>query len=239
MIMQDTENKRIFKLFGVSSEALCMAKQKIEQASNGLAELTYRESYGDFLVEISFDKYLDSNEADKAIQSFLLTFNEFVYAVQDISLAEMAFSRLKLGERRLKTAESFTGGGLANAIVCLEGASNYFYEGLVCYNEQAKVSRLGVSNDTLKAHTAVSSEVAVQMVKGLLASGNCDIAVATTGYASPPKNKELGGTCFIAVGDDNMVKVRRYKFSGDRESVIKQGVNAGLFALCKALSGLI
>lgn len=227
---------KIFKLFGVSSSAILEASKKIEEASHGDASLTHSQTDGDFLVKLQFSQSIDQAGMDEVIRSFMLTFGEFIYAVDDISLGEMAFSRIRLSDKRVKTAESFTGGGLANAIVGFPGASNYFYEGLVCYNERAKRDRLGVSQSLINEHTAVSSEVAVEMVKGLLRSGNCDIAVATTGYASPPKDKKLGGVCFIAVGDENVIKVRKYKFSGDRSSVIRQGVNAGLFAICKILS---
>lgn len=234
--MLNQENIKIFKLFGVSAVAIDEASRQIAEQVGDRVDFTYSQIDGDFLVRMIFSDDLDDLTIDGIVKSFMLTFNEFIYAVEDIPLAEMAFNLIKLSGRLVKTAESFTGGGLANAIVNFAGASQYFYEGLVCYDERAKMQRLGVPSALIKEHSVVSSEVAISMVQGLLNSGNCDLAVSTTGYASAPYDKKLCGICYIAVGDENVIKARRYKFSGDRQSIIKQGVNAGLFAICKILT---
>lgn len=234
--MLNEENIRIFKLFGVSSSAIDEAERQILESFGDCVKISYSHTDGDYLVRIMFDAQTDELCVDSVIKSFMLTFNEFIYAVEDVSLAEMAFTRIKLSGKLVKTAESFTGGGLASEIVKFAGASKYFYEGLVCYDERAKVQRLGVPERVIREHGVVSSEVAVSMVQGLLLSGNCDLAISTTGYASAPLDTKLCGICYIAVGDENVIKARRYKFSGDRQAVIRQGINAGLFAICKMLS---
>lgn len=233
-----SENQLVFKLFGLTEKAMQLTGEKLKQAYSDKIDYYYSVCDGDVLVKITFLNQATDIEKDEITKTFLITFKDFIYAHQDVSLVQMAVERLKLGGRLLKTAESFTGGGIANAIVQIPGASEVFYEGLVCYNSDAKSERLGIPPAFIKEHGVVSKEVATRMAQRLMASGNCDVAVATTGYASPTGKKDQpGGLCFIAVANEAGVMVRKYLFEGDRLAVMRQGKNAGLFLLCKALSG--
>lgn len=235
---KSNDNVLIFKLFGLTESAMFQTKQKLSEIYGEKVEFNYTVTDGDVLTKLTFAQNVSQEEKDDVTKAFLLTFKNFVYANEDISLVEMAVTRLKLGNRLLKTAESFTGGGIANAIVKIPGASTVFYEGLVCYNSETKSKRLGIPPSFIEKHGVVSREVAVRMVQCLMASGNCDVAVATTGFASATgKKDEPSGLCYIGVGNEAGVTVREYRFDGDRQAVMRQGTNAGLFLLCKALSG--
>ena len=75
------------------------------------------------------------------------------------------------------------------------------------------------------------------MAVGLLASGNCDVALATTGIAGPASdntNKPVG-LCYIAVGTSESVFVYKYIFQGSREDITERAVNQALFLLCKQI----
>ena len=230
----------IFKLFGLPERAMQAASVKLGEMYLGKVSLDYTVCDGDVLARLDFKEDCSDVERDAILKTFLNTFKDFIYANENISLAEMAVKRLKMGNRLLKTAESFTGGGIANSIVKIPGASEIFYEGLVCYNSEAKSNRLNIPAGFIHEHGVVSREVATRMVQGLMAGGNCDVAVATTGYASATGNEnEPKGLCFIAVGNEIGVTVRKYNFDGDREEVMRQGINAGLFLLCKSLSGFM
>lgn len=93
------------------------------------------------------------------------------------------------------TAESCTGGRIAEAIIAVPGASEYFKGGIVSYTNEVKENLLYVSHQTLEEQTAVSEEVAKQMVKGACEALNVDYAIAATGVAGP-----TGGTPDIPVG---------------------------------------
>ena len=93
------------------------------------------------------------------------------------------------------TAESCTGGRIAEAIIAVPGASEYFKGGIVSYTNEVKENLLHVSHQTLEEQTAVSEEVAKQMVKGACEALNVDDAIAATGVAGP-----TGGTPDIPVG---------------------------------------
>ena len=97
--------------------------------------------------------------------------------------------------KTLGTAESCTGGRIAESIIAVPGASNYFKGGIVSYTDEIKENLLYVDHQTLEEKTAVCEEVAIQMVKGACQALNVDYAIAATGYAGPG-----GGTSSIPVG---------------------------------------
>ena len=98
-------------------------------------------------------------------------------------------------EKTVSTAESCTGGRIAEAIIAVPGASKYFKGGIISYVNEIKESLLGVSAQVLAEKTAVCEEVAIQMVQGACRSLNTDYAIAATGVAGP-----TGGTKDIPVG---------------------------------------
>lgn len=98
-------------------------------------------------------------------------------------------------EQTVGTAESCTGGRIAEAIISIPGASKYFKGGIISYTNEIKESLLGVSRELLEEKTAVCEEVAVEMVKGACRALNTDFAIAATGVAWPS-----GGTKDIPVG---------------------------------------
>ena len=110
-------------------------------------------------------------------------------------------------EKTVATAESCTGGRIAEAIIAVPGASKYFKGGIICYVNEVKENLLGVSHDLLEEKTAVCEEVAVAMVKGACKALNTDYAVAATGIAGPGGGtKEIPvGTIWLAVGTPDHV----------------------------------
>ena len=119
-------------------------------------------------------------------------------------------------EKTVSTAESCTGGRIAEAIIAVPGASKYFKGGIICYVNEVKENLLGVSHEVLEEKTAVCEEVAVAMVKGACKVLNTDYAVAATGIAGPGGGtKEIPvGTIWLAVGTpDNVIT---YKIEEDQ-----------------------
>jgi nicotinamide-nucleotide amidase len=98
-------------------------------------------------------------------------------------------------EKTVGTAESCTGGRIAEAIIAVPGASKYFKGGIISYTNEIKESLLGVSHELLEEKTAVCEEVAIAMVKGACRALNTDFAISATGIAGPS-----GGTKDIPVG---------------------------------------
>ncbi len=98
-------------------------------------------------------------------------------------------------EKTVATAESCTGGRIAEAIIAVPGASKYFKGGIICYVDEVKEQLLGVNHEVLAEKTAVCEEVAQQLVKGACKTLNTDYAIAATGLAGPG-----GGTKEIPIG---------------------------------------
>jgi len=137
------------------------------------------------------------------------------------SLAALA-ERLVLACRErgltVATAESCTGGLLADAITDIPGASSSFLGGVVAYADQAKITQLAVAPELITAHGAVSAQVARAMAVGARERLGADLAVAVTGIAGPGGGSEAKpvGLTYVACADRNGVEVRRFLWSGDR-----------------------
>ena len=116
---------------------------------------------------------------------------EFESKILSKSISEMLYN----SDKTLGTAESCTGGRIAEAIISVPGASDYFKGGIVSYTNEVKESILGVSHQVLEEQTAVCEEVAKEMVIGAIKALNVVYAVSATGVAGP-----TGGTPEIPVG---------------------------------------
>ena len=104
--------------------------------------------------------------------------------------------------KTLATAESCTGGRIAEAIISVPGASNYFKGGIISYTNEVKENLLHVDPQVLAEKTAVCEEVAVQMVKGVCETLNVDYAISATGFAGPGGGTKENpvGTIWLACG---------------------------------------
>jgi len=107
-------------------------------------------------------------------------------------------------EKTVGTAESCTGGRIAEALISIPGASKYFKGGIVCYVDEIKERLLNVDAQVLEEQTAVCEEVARQLVKGACHTLNTDYAIAATGFAGPTGGtKDIPiGTIWLACGND-------------------------------------
>jgi nicotinamide-nucleotide amidase len=137
----------------------------------------------------------------------------------------------------LATAESCTGGGVAQAVTGIAGSSAWFDSGFVTYSNAAKSALLDVPAELIAAHGAVSEEVAAAMAAGAVARSNAQVALSTTGIAGPGgavPGKPVGTVCFGWAGAGK-VHTERLVFSGDRQAVREQAVAHSLQGLLRFL----
>lgn len=154
------------------------------------------------------------------------------------TLATLVGAKLKARGIMLATAESCTGGWVAQAVTAIGGSSEWFERGFVTYSDAAKQEMLGVSAGTLAAHGAVSVPTAREMARGALARSRAQVAVAITGIAGPTggtPEKPLGMVCFAWTEKDGVPNAETRHFTGDRESVRRQSVIAALQGLLQLL----
>jgi nicotinamide-nucleotide amidase len=133
----------------------------------------------------------------------------------------------------LATAESCTGGWVAEAVTSVAGSSAWFERGFVTYSNAAKASMLGVAEATLAAHGAVSEPVAAEMATGARTHSRAQVALAITGVAGPgggSPGKPVGTVCFgwSWIGGQ---RVETRHFAGDRREVRRQSVILALVQL--------
>ena len=143
---------------------------------------------------------------------------------------ELLATFLKKYDMKLTTAESCTGGLLAGTFLNVPGASAVYEEGYITYANKAKRKLLGVKKKTLKEHGAVSRQTAKQMAKGAAKAAGADVAISVTGIAGPDGGTEEKpvGLVYIGCYVNQKTRVRKCNFSGNREEVRRQTVQAGL-----------
>lgn len=221
----------IVRAVSAPAEKFDEALSHARAAAQGKLILHASEKFGAARIEAIYDSATPKMIADEVVRILASELHDYIYALEDVSVAERLVAVLKLHKKRIATAESFTAGGVGRAIVRVPGASAVFYEGINAYDPKAKKQRLGVSEYTLKSKGAVSDETAYEMAAGLIAQGNCDIAIATTGNAGPVSSgpDTPVGLCFIAIGTKERVRVFRYRLSGNRETVTETAINLALF----------
>lgn len=135
-----------------------------------------------------------------------------------------------LAGKTLVTAESCTGGGIGAALTSIPGSSAVYKGGVISYTNWVKERVLGVSPELLERCGAVSSPVAGAMASGARKLLQADIAVSVTGLAGPGGD-EYGnpiGTVYIGYESRSQSLVKEYFFSGDRDAVRRQAVEAAL-----------
>ena len=128
---------------------------------------------------------------------------------------------------QLATAESCTGGGIAQLMTSLPGSSQWFERGFVTYSNDSKREMLEVANDILENYGAVSEECAVAMAKGAVNQSHADFALSVTGIAGPDGgsvDKPVGTVCFGWSQRNAETLSARVVFEGDREQVRQQTI---------------
>ncbi len=154
-------------------------------------------------------------------------------ATQD--MAEHLGRLLSMHDLALVTAESCTGGGLAEIITRIPGSSQWFERGFITYSNDAKQEMLGISQDMLKEYGAVSEQIASAMAEGALVNSHAQISVSITGIAGPEggtEEKPVGTVCLAWQQRDETTQAARVLFEGDRQQVRQQ-------ACLMAMQGLI
>lgn len=256
LLYTDKENKLQFKdvkkvldaKYGVKYENTCIKavgapaskiNAAIKAAKSVSSELDFNviEKYGDVRIDVIYTNKTSKMMLDEATRAIVGILNEYIYAIEDVSLTQRLFQLLKLRRMSMSVAESFTGGGLSKSLVEVPGISSVFYEGLNTYSNEAKIKRLGVQEITLKQYGAVSPQTAYEMAEGLLNTGKCDISIATTGIAGPNSDntKKPVGLSYIAIGSRDTVSVYKYNLKGDRENITRTAINLALFLAFKTL----
>jgi nicotinamide-nucleotide amidase len=153
-----------------------------------------------------------------------------VVTQEDIPLEKAILNLMAKNELTLSTAESCTGGYIAHLITQHPGSSKVYFGGAVSYSYELKESMLGVKNETLWQHGAVSKETVTEMVEGALLNFKSDYAIAVTGIAGPDGGTvdKPVGTVWIGVASAEKTFTKKFLFGNKRQQNIERTAIAAL-----------
>lgn len=188
--------------------------------SPGIVKLRLTSRRGE-VDESLIDRFFDEMEA---------TLPYHVFGYEKAELNAVVGELLTARKQTVGTVESCTGGGVANALVSIPGASNYFMGSFVTYSNAHKIKMVGVKQQTLDRYGAVSKETAEEMAQGGLHALGVDYCVATTGIAGPDGGtvEKPVGTVWISVATKEKVVSKQFNFGDNRERNIQMTIFAGL-----------
>lgn len=221
-----------------------MVAERIEDWENNLPhfiKLAYLPSPGRVRLRLSArgsDESVLKKALAEQIKQLAAIIGDIIVGFDDSDTIEVVLGRMLTQQNKtLATAESCTGGKIAERITSVPGASAYFKGSIVSYSEAVKVDVLQVSKESIVNHSVVSEEVAREMVVNVRKLLKTDYAIAVTGNAGPSKdatNEEVG-TVFIALATPSAIFVEKFNFGQPREKVIDRTVNKSFEMLQKEI----
>lgn len=218
--------QRVYQVAGVGESSVEEAIGEKVLAIPGI-ELGYCARPGEVDVRI-IGKPEPIQQADAIIRSAL---GFSIFSTADEILEEVVVRLLTKRNQTLATAESCTGGLIANRITNVPGASSVFIAGYVCYANQAKINMLDVDPKIVERHGAVSESVARALAEHARACAGSTYALATTGVAGPTGGspEKPVGTVYIALASAELETiVKKFFFPTDRETFKQLAVQAAL-----------
>ena len=221
-----------------------LVAERIENWENNLPDfikLAYLPSPGRVRLRLSakgVDKeFLETSIAENVI-SLSKIIGDIIVGFDDEETIETVVGNLLTQQNKtISTAESCTGGKIAQVLTSVPGASKYFKGSVVSYATETKITILGLSEELIKEHTVVSAAVVKQMAINVKSIMKTDYAIATTGNAGPTKgdsNAEVGKV-FIALATPNEMIVEEFDFGQPREKVIDRTVVKSMEMLRKEI----
>ena len=227
--------RRTLRLFGPGESQVAKAFGEAGGDGGGL-EVTICAR--DFEVHVDFVAEPQAEERLLALETKLVAeLGDWVYSTDGRTVEELVLDRCRERGLTLATAESCTGGLIAARLTAVSGASDVLRVGIVSYANEAKVDQLGVPEELLERHGAVSAEVAAAMARGARERLGVDVAVSVTGVAGPgggTAEKPVGLVYYHAETPDGS-RGATFSFPGDRDSIRRRSVVAALHLVRRLL----
>ena len=221
-----------------------LVAERIEEWENNLPEfikLAYLPALGRVRLRLSArgtDKKILEEALEENIKSLDAIIHDIIVGFDEDETIEVVIGKmLKKQNKTLSTAESCTGGMIAQVLTSVSGASQYFKGAVVSYATEAKMNVLGVSESLINDYSVVSKEVVSSMALNIKEMMKTDYAIATTGNAGPSKGDSDAeiGTVFIAIATPTDIIVEEFNFGQPREKVIDRAVFKSLELLQKEI----
>lgn len=219
--------KKTILTSGIGESVLANRISDIEENLPPNVKLAYLPSFSQVRLRL-MARGSSKSDLEKIIEDQAAQIEEnlgdFVFGHNQESLPFAIGQLLKKHQLSISTAESCTGGRVANLIISVPGSSAYFYGGILAYQNEIKHSQLNVSKDTLEKFGAVSEECVIEMAKGVIEKMGTNLAVSISGIAGPGGGspQKPVGTVWVAVADNKgNIFAKKYNGSNDRSKNIE------------------
>ncbi len=225
---------------GITESALAKHLEEFEMSLAPGFHLAYLPTPGFIRLRLDgtgSDAYTVDSLTCKYAERLKQTLGNLMLYDGDGTPAEIVIGGLRHNRLTMATAESCTGGNIAHKITEIAGCSDSYIGSVVSYSNEVKATLLGVSQDDLEQHGAVSREVVEQMAVGVCRATGADCSVATSGIAGPDGGtpEKPVGTVWTAVCIKGHTTSRLLKLPGNRDRVIERATNEVLIDLAKKL----
>ncbi|QLE00334.1 competence/damage-inducible protein A [Galbibacter sp. BG1] len=227
--------------YGLGESAIAERLEEWEDNLPSFIKLAYLPNLGKVRLRLTAkgeDKELLDASVKAQIESLNPLINDIFFGMEEDSAVEIIIGKL-LKERNatLSTAESCTGGKIAETLTEIPGSSSYFKGGIVSYATETKVDILKVDKSLIDRYSVVSAPVVEAMAKNAQEILKSTYAISTTGNAGPEKGESQAevGTVFIGIATPKGVFSEEFNFGNHREKVINKAVNKALEMLLKEI----
>ena len=227
---------RVLRFFGPSESAVARVLDECGGESGGVEVTVCARD-----LEIHVDLFVEEGAETRgaALEAALLReFGSQLFAEDERPVEEIVLALARARGLTLATAESCTGGMVGARLTGVPGASDVYAGGVVAYSDTVKAGQLGVPEDVLERHGAVSAETAAAMAQGARTVLRADVAAAVTGVAGPGGGtpEKPVGLVFVHVEGPDRHEARRFELPGDRESVRARATAYALHLFRRVLS---
>lgn len=192
-------------------------------------------------IDLRLKASIDTPEKQQAFAAFISALKagigKHVYTETDITMEEKIGELLRERSLTLATAESFTGGLIADWLTNVPGSSEYYMGSVIAYSNESKIRLLGVQPDTLETYGAVSENTVLEMLQGVRERFGTDCSIASTGIAGPGGGSDAKpvGLCYLAASCNGRERIKRFNFGENRIRTKRRGAIAGLELLRRLL----
>jgi nicotinamide-nucleotide amidase len=227
--------------YGMGESAIANRIEAWEDNLPPFIKLAYLPNLGKVRLRLTAkgpDKALLDKAIEEASQKLYPLIADILFGIEDNENLEEIIGKLFTEKKMtLATAESCTGGKIAEEITSVPGASNYFKGGVVSYATETKIEVLQVPKEIITRYSVVSAEVASLMAQNVKKLMHTDFAIATTGNAGPTKGDSEAdiGTVYIAIAGPKGVITEKFNMGNHRERIVQKAVNKGFEMLQKEI----
>jgi nicotinamide-nucleotide amidase len=217
--------RRVMRFYGASESEVAQALAAAGGDGNGVGVTICARDF-----ELHVDLFVEPGAEARAAEIEAGLESRHLFARDEMDTAELVLSLLRERGLTLATAESCTGGLVSARLTDIPGSSSVFTGGIVAYSDAVKVAELGVPEEVLRKHGAVSAETASAMARGARERLGVDVAVSVTGVAGPGGGTEEKpvGLVFLHASGPMGEKEVRFNFPGDRPTIRARAAVAAL-----------